>query len=167
MADTIGKRIAELRRRKELKQDDIAQSLGVSPQAVSKWENDIACPDITLLPQLARLFGVTTDELLTGEIPDQKTAMILPESERSDISKRMLKVVVDSHRGDKVRVNLPMLLVKTAIEIGITLPEVSGNVDVLNNIDFAQILKLVENGLIGNLVEVESADGDIVHVFVE
>ena len=53
MEMTIGKRIAALRREKNLKQDDLAQMLEVSPQAVSKWENDQTCPDISLLPKLA------------------------------------------------------------------------------------------------------------------
>ena len=63
MESTLGKRIAELRKQKDLRQDDIAQLLDVSPQAVSKWENDQTCPDIGLLPKLAQILGVTTDEL--------------------------------------------------------------------------------------------------------
>ena len=50
---TLGRRIAQLRKEKELKQDDLAQMLDVSAQAVSKWENDQTCPDISLLPRLA------------------------------------------------------------------------------------------------------------------
>ena len=64
---TLGKRIAMLRRQKELRQEDLAQMLEVSPQAVSKWENDQTCPDITLLPRLAEILGVTVDELLSGK----------------------------------------------------------------------------------------------------
>lgn len=64
---TLGKRIAALRREKELKQDTLAEALGVSPQAVSKWENDQTCPDISLLPKLAELLGVSVDELLSGK----------------------------------------------------------------------------------------------------
>ena len=64
MNSSLGSRIAELRRKKNMTQEDLANALGVTPQAVSKWENDLSCPDITLLPQLARLFDVTTDELL-------------------------------------------------------------------------------------------------------
>ena len=54
MNTTLGKRIAALRREKELKQDELAEKLGVSPQAVSKWENDQTCPDISILPLLAK-----------------------------------------------------------------------------------------------------------------
>jgi len=49
-----------------LTQDYLAENMGVSPQAVSKWENDLACPDISLLPALAGFFGISIDELLTG-----------------------------------------------------------------------------------------------------
>jgi hypothetical protein len=50
--------------------------------------------------------------------------------------------------------------------MGMEMPQVSGN-DALKNIDWAQIMNLVRNGAMGNLVEVESADGDIVRIFVE
>ena len=65
-----------------------------------------------------------------------------------------------------MRVNLPMALVKVAIETGISMPQINGS-EALKNIDFAQIFTLVENGAIGNLVEVDSADGDTVRIFVE
>ena len=54
MNQTLGSRIAELRRKKNMTQEELAAELGVTPQAVSKWENDLSCPDITLLPQLAQ-----------------------------------------------------------------------------------------------------------------
>ena len=63
MEMTLGKRIAALRKEKELKQDALAEALGVSPQAVSKWENDQTCTDISLLPKLAALLGISVDEL--------------------------------------------------------------------------------------------------------
>ena len=62
--ETLGKRIAALRKEKGLTQEQLAEKVGVSAQAVSKWENDISCPDITLLPLLADLFDVSVDELL-------------------------------------------------------------------------------------------------------
>lgn len=61
---TLGRRIAENRKRLGLTQDQLAERMGVSPQAVSKWENDLSCPDITALPRLAEIFGMTTDQLL-------------------------------------------------------------------------------------------------------
>ena len=67
MADTLGKRIVHNRKRMGLTQDQLADKLSVTAQAVSKWENDQSCPDITTLPRLADIFGITTDELLGVE----------------------------------------------------------------------------------------------------
>lgn len=64
MEQTLGKRIIENRKRLGLTQDKLAEKLGVTAQAVSKWENDQSCPDITTLPKLAEIFGITTDHLL-------------------------------------------------------------------------------------------------------
>ena len=166
MEMTIGKRIAALRREKNLKQDDLAQMLEVSPQAVSKWENDQTCPDISLLPKLAKILGVSVDELLSGKQELQPVVTLVPEDQRKDIKDMMLRIVLDSADGDKVRVNLPMALVQLAMEMGMEMPQVSGN-DALKDIDWAQVMELVRHGAMGNLIEVESADGDIVRIFVE
>ena len=166
MEMTIGKRIAALRREKNLKQDDLAQMLEVSPQAVNKWENDQTCPDISLLPKLAKILGVSVDELLSGKQELQPVVTLAPEDQRKDIKDMMLRIVVDSAGGDKVRVNLPMALVQLAMEMGMEMPQVSGN-DALKGIDWAQVMELVRHGAMGNLIEVESADGDIVRIFVE
>lgn len=61
---TLGKRILYHRKRLGLTQDQLAEKMGVTAQAVSKWEHDLSCPDVTTLPRLADLFGITTDELL-------------------------------------------------------------------------------------------------------
>ena len=167
MEATLGKRIAALRRDKGMTQDDLAQQLGVTPQAVSKWENDQTCPDITLLPQLARILGVSVDELLSGKAPEEELAVtVLPVEQRKDLKDMVLRVVVDSADGDKVRVNLPLALVEAAMEMGVEMPQLTGN-DALKNIDLGKIMDLVRCGLVGNLVEVDSADGDTVRIFVE
>ena len=165
MESTLGKRIAALRKQKELRQDDIAQLLDVSPQAVSKWENDQTCPDIGLLPTLAQILGVTTDELLSGK-QELQEVRVLPPEERKDIKDPLLRIIVDSSDGDKVRINLPMALVQIALDMGTEMPQISGR-EALKNIDLNQIMELVRQGAIGNLVEVESADGDTVRIFVE
>lgn len=60
----IGKKIRELRANKSATQEQLATFLGVTPQAVSRWESQYAYPDIELLPAIADYFAVTTDELL-------------------------------------------------------------------------------------------------------
>lgn len=61
--ELLGNKIRMLRRNKRMTQEELAQKLSVSAQAVSKWERSIASPDITMLPVIARFFGITMDEL--------------------------------------------------------------------------------------------------------
>lgn len=63
MENKISKQIAFFRKQMNLTQDELAIRLGVTNQAVSKWENDICCPDIQLLPKIAELFGISIDSL--------------------------------------------------------------------------------------------------------
>ena len=163
--DTIGTRIA--RRRKELgmTQEDLAVKLGVSAQAVSKWENDASCPDISLLPNLVKTLNITTDELLTGKT---SKVQVLPEPQRKSLDELTMRIYVFSAAGDKVKVNLPMSLVKVCVEVGVSFaPNFVDRIDALKTLDFGKIMDLAERGLIGKLVEIESADGDTVEVVVE
>ncbi|MDD7675850.1 MAG: helix-turn-helix transcriptional regulator [Eubacteriales bacterium] len=59
----LGENIARQRKMQGLTQDALGALLGVSAQAVSKWERQLACPDIMLLPSLAAVLGVTLDQL--------------------------------------------------------------------------------------------------------
>ena len=167
MNTTIGKRIAALRREKGLKQDELAEKLGVSAQAVSKWENDQTCPDISLLPLLAKTLGVSVDELLSGKQENLPAVQIVPENKRKAIKDMVLRIVVSSAENDNVRVNIPLSLVKVGVDAGLNMAQVTGGNEALRNIDLGKILELVEQGVIGHLVEVESADGDTVRIFVE
>ena len=62
--ETLGRRIARLRLEYGMTQERLAMKMGVTAQAVSKWENDLSAPDIMLLPELAKTFGVSVDQLL-------------------------------------------------------------------------------------------------------
>ena len=136
MANTLGSRIGECRKKKGITQDQLSEHIGVSSQAVSKWENDLSCPDITLLPQLADYFNITIDELLRGE--KSQVVQVVSEEDRKDFNKKLLKVYVNSEQGDIVKVNLPLGLVKVAAEIGMQLPQISCN-ETLRNIDLQKV----------------------------
>ena len=69
----LGKRIKELRIENNLTQEELAEQLGVSFQAVSRWENDLTYPDITLLPILANMFGVSVDFLLDVDVKKKES----------------------------------------------------------------------------------------------
>lgn len=85
MEQTLGKRIAQNRKNLGLTQDQLAEKLGVTAQAVSKWENDQSCPDISILPQLAEIFSTSTDELLGREKKEAvKTVVIGHEDDDDD-----------------------------------------------------------------------------------
>lgn len=166
MKETIGNRIQKFRKEKGLTQEELAAKLGLSSQAVSKWENDASCPDIGLLPRICQLLEVTADELLSGRT---ETVKVMPEEKRKPFEELVMRVRVNSADGDKIKVNLPMPLVKMAMEIGVdVVPNMGGeHGQMLRSIDMEKVVKMVEHGLIGKLVEVESAQGDTVEVVVE
>ena len=164
MNQTLGQRIFNLRKQKHITQEAMAEQLGVSPQAVSKWENDNACPDIMLLPSLAKLLGATVDELLSGE--KKQEVMYLPEEKRKDLDKMVFRILILSCDGDKVKINLPIPLIRLALQMGVQIPQLQGKLP-LQEIDLNQLMELVEKGVIGKLVEIESADGDIIEIVVE
>ena len=64
----IGKNIAYLRQQKGLTQTELAFLLNVSHKAISKWETGRGCPDISFLPEIARIFDVSIDLLFNGDI---------------------------------------------------------------------------------------------------
>lgn len=162
--ETLGSRIARLRKRKEITQDQLAEYMGISAQAVSKWENDITCPDITALPKLADHFNVTVDELLRGEAHDK--VKVVPKNERRDPDSAVIRMKVLSKRGDKVNINLPLMLLKSATDAGLDLGSITGK-SMLGQIDLNNIVSAAENGILGKFLEVESADGDFVEGWIE
>ena len=89
----IGDRIRSKRRERDLTQEELANILGVSKAAVSKWENEESYPDITILPQIAQLFHMTMDELFDYN-PEHKPLVIVNEYHfgfsLDDVDKRIL-----------------------------------------------------------------------------
>ena len=161
--NTLGKKLSELRKAKGMTQDDVAEKLGVSAQAVSKWENDMSCPDIMLLPGIAEIFGVAIDDLFSRET---KRAVMLRESERKPLDELLFRIVVNSADGDKVKINLPMPLLKMGLELGMAMPQIADS-NALKGIDLEKVMELVEKGVVGKLLEAESGDGDVVEIVVE
>jgi len=64
MKKTLGTMIAELRKQHGMTQLELAEKMGVTDKAVSKWERDLSCPDIHSLPNLAGILGVSLEELM-------------------------------------------------------------------------------------------------------
>lgn len=239
-SETLGRRIARLRLAKTATQERLAKELNVSPQAVSKWENDINYPDISLLPDLARFLGVSVDELLSGasasaqesvaaqesaaeksttevvSVADDEPAEIVEESAEQDnqgnqgiaaqssgfsfgklFGKSMIKVekndeadgskkkgvrlgngsakhglhlYVVSDDGDVVDMCVPLGLAKFVLNSGI---QVSGSYlnqetqEQLSNINLDALMDAAKTGESGTLVDITSADGDVVKIWFD
>lgn len=162
--NTLGERIAALRKKRGITQEQFAQSMGVSAQAVSKWENDASCPDITTLPQIADYFHITIDTLLKGEQPQEPQQ--LPQAERRPLSELVLKVIVTQQNGKDIKVRVPMAVVKLALELGTSIPMQIGGIQGIENIDLQALLTAAENGTIGKIVDVDTDNGEHIEVIV-
>ncbi len=84
----IGQKIKELRKAQDITQEKLAEYLNISYQAVSKWENGLALPDITLLPKLANFFGVSTDELLDLNASENEVELRKYEEQYQELNRK-------------------------------------------------------------------------------
>lgn len=237
-SETLGRRIARLRLSRTATQERLAKELNVSPQAVSKWENDINYPDISLLPDLARFLGVSVDELLSGasasaqessaaqesaaardratevvsvaadepaEIVEEpveqdnqgiavqssgfsfgklfgKSMIKVEKNDEADNNKKKgvrlgngsakhgLHVYIVSDDGDVVDMCVPLGLAKFVLNSGI---QVSGSYlnqetqEQLSNINLDALMDAAKTGESGTLVDITSADGDVVKIWFD
>ncbi len=110
MSIKIHETLPKLRKSRGLTQEQLAQALFVSNQAVSKWENQQCCPDIELLPIIAEYFGITIEELLcgskTGSVPEETPV-------RDELEEKILQIV-----GETGRVYTSLLVRKLRIGYG-------------------------------------------------
>ncbi len=105
---SIGKNIATFRKAKGITQTQLGEMLGVSNQAVFKWEAEMTMPDVMLLPEIAKALDVTLEELYNGreELPKQPTQ---PQGQDQDqptttfAEKRVLCITVDGEIPVKMR----------------------------------------------------------------
>ena len=171
--ETLGRRIARLRLEYGMTQERLAVKMGVTAQAVSKWENDLSAPDIMLLPELARTLGVTVDELLEGRksqeiVPVEPEPAPEPEPSHSDGSRpKKLHIQVDGSDGDVVNINVPLGMAGAVLGASSKLPGVV-NLNLNDaDVDMTLIAEAIKNGEKGTLVEVDGSDGDHVTISLE
>ena len=115
MEETLGKRIVSNRKRLGLTQDALAEKLGVTAQAVSKWENDQSCPDITMLPRLAEIFGITTDALLGLETPPKEAEVVTDDTPGLYIDKNENKWEFKWDGGRKSHLAMAIWIISAAV----------------------------------------------------
>ena len=163
---TLGRRIQALRKEQALPQDALAERMDVTPQAVSKWENDQSCPDIMALPQLSRELHTTVDTLLTVEAA---ATPALPQKKPEELIVR-----ISIHPEDEARVclNLPFTVFRLGALhnlISFTFHANEEELDAealaqqLAQVDFHAIDRLIEQGARGMLVNA----GDTLTIWTE
>ena len=109
---TIGKNLRNLRRNKDLTQEEVAAHLGISFQAISKWERGDGYPDITMLPALANYFGISVDELIgmDGITAAEKLDEINAKWNENRLEKKHAENVALMREALKTYPNHPILL---------------------------------------------------------
>lgn len=167
-SSTIGSRISEARKAHGYTQEEFSQLLDVSAQAVSKWENDISCPDIQLLPKIADILGMTTDRLLTGKKPESNADNKTEEKTNTpvDTSKLKININVVKPGQNPVNVSLPFMMIKNFTKIGNGISGIMGN-GAIDSVQLDEILSLVENGATGELLNVVAEDNTNVKITIE
>ena len=91
---SLGTTISRLRAEKKLSQGDLADALGVSRQSISKWETDASVPELDKLIKLSQLFGVTLDELVTGETPPEQLPASPPPPPRQMPGRKIAAIIL-------------------------------------------------------------------------
>ncbi len=182
---TFGEKLNSMRKNSGFTQEEVAVRLGISPQAVSKWENDLSCPDIMLLPEIAKLYGKSVDELLSTDdfneadakesIIDDKiskqNAEIKDSFSRKNVGngKMFLKVNVITQNGDNINVRLPVTLLKSVKGLlgSIKINNSAADGIDLSEIDFDMIFELIDSGVMGEIVNIVTQNGDNIKVYAE
>lgn len=157
----LGKNISEKRKAKGMTQEELAANLGVSPQAVSKWENNLSCPDIALLPEISKLFGISVDELLgikselqTKDIKDESAAAEADYEEPAPSGKKITKLIITRENNGKITtVKVPISIIRFGLNIGSIFGGLTG--DQASSIETA-----IKNGLAGDIISVDGENGE-------
>ncbi len=93
MKKTLGTMISSLRKDKGMTQLELAEIMGVTDKAVSKWERDLSCPDINSIPKLAEILEISVEDLMQGktEIKEQDT-----KEKKENISRNKVDEIIDT-----------------------------------------------------------------------
>lgn len=155
MKPTIGQNIASYRKKAGMTQEELSEKLGVTAQAISKWENDLSYPDLEIVRKLASIFGITVDQLLNGE--DSVPAVKVVETEHPE--KRILLISTETKNtlgASKVNLRLPVGLIKKAYETGKLEELVGDSADILES-----AMQFILQGTVGPIVDVENEDATV------
>lgn len=158
----IGSNIAALRKEKGITQEELANALGVSAQAVSKWENNSSCPDVSLLTDIADYFGVTVDALLRSGAEEITRAD--PPSTDNNVAavgggKRNVRIKVTQPNGKETNVKVPFGVVKMGLRVG--------NVFGLQRDVADKIGALLDDPAAADILSIDGENGEHVTISIE
>lgn len=156
---SIGQNIAELRKKKGLTQEELAEKMCVTAQAVSKWERDASYPDVTVLSALAQTLGVSVAAIVEGE----QSTPELKEAAPDAIARRVL--VIKTHIADMdMKVQFPVTALKKMMDNGMLL-------QMIGEEDYPQVSSMlesaVETGCVGPIMSVDNNDMQVRIVVVD
>lgn len=170
----LGENIAALRKNRGFTQEELAKRLGVSPQAVSKWENGTACPDIALLPEIADIFSVTVDDLMRApaerlisnenklgkdESEADKSATDFKDCKPCGFEDKKVNISIIQPNGKPVNVKLPFNLVKTGMKIG--------SIYGLPQNLFNSVAEALSSEEIGEILSLDGENGEKITITIE
>lgn len=164
----LGNNIYARRKAMGITQDDLAARLGVSPQAVSKWENNLSCPDISLLPEISKIFGVSVDELLKDEPATVNAEPVKDDASYSEpeaayeepvfTGKKATALLITTDKNGKVsNVRIPLTVMRFGLNLGSAFGGITGD-------QASTIENAVRTGLTGEILSVDGENGEKVTI---
>ncbi|MDU0348005.1 helix-turn-helix domain-containing protein [Actinomyces sp. MRS3W] len=166
MKQSVGRNIARLRLAQAMTQEQLAKRMGVTPQAVSKWENDLNYPDVATLPVLARLLNTSVDELLA--VPNDADAPSPTTSPTSPLSTPTAASPPTASSPAAASTNFALIRPEPATDDGPQAPRVAGrslHIEVRgpqNNVDLAFPMQAISAlaGFVTSVPQVRTAVAD-------
>jgi len=148
---SIGKNITMFRKAKGLTQAELGELLGVSNQAVSKWESEMTMPDIMLLPEIAKVLGVTLDDLY-GE---HKEYEIIDKVNSDTVTDKRILLFSVKKENTNIKLRIPVQAVHSIFSNDIFKKAIPDE----DQID--ELFKMIESGAKGTLVDVENNNAHV------
>ncbi|MBO5037529.1 MAG: helix-turn-helix transcriptional regulator [Clostridia bacterium] len=145
---SIGKNITMFRKAKGLTQAELGELLGVSNQAVSKWESEMTMPDIMLLPEIAKVLGVTLDDLY-GE---HKEYEIVDKVNSDTVTDKRILLISVKEENTNIKLRIPVQAVHSILSNDIFKKAIPDEAQI------DELFKMIESGAKGTLVDVDEDD---------
>ena len=148
---SIGENIARFRKEKGLTQAELGDMLGVSNQAVSKWELGMTMPDVTLLPEISKVLGVTLTDLYG--ISDKESTEDTAETVNVSVEagQKILNICVQTN-GSDVTTKVPAAMVRSVFGNKLLRQYLSND----DGTSIAELLSMIDNDMMGTLLDVDT-----------